>query len=100
MLISVETGWTLKLRRALTIAESLQKDQKIPMFGIHARQGLVSRSRLLCLALSSVLVLAVVGADADGPPVAVNGEAWASIQEQFEVEHHRVVESDRPGRLW
>jgi len=70
------------------------------MFGIHARQGLVSRSRLLCLALSSVLVLAVVGADADGPPVAVNGEAWASIQEQFEVEHHRVVESDRPGRLW
>ena len=72
----------------------------MPTFGIYARRGPVSRQLLSCLALSSVLVLAVVCADADGPPAGLSSEAWISIQEQLEVERHRVVESDRPGRLW
>ena len=72
----------------------------MPTFGIYERRGLVSRSWLVCLALSGVLVLAVVCADADGPPAGMSSEAWAGIQEQLEVERHQVSESNRPGRLW
>ena len=72
----------------------------MPTFGFHARQGLVSRSRLLCLALSSVFVLAVVGANADGPPVGESSEAWAGIQAQIEAERHTITESERPGRIY
>ncbi len=72
----------------------------MPTFGIHARRGLVSRPLLSCLALSSVLVLAVVSTDADGPPAGLSSEAWAGIQQQLELEGHQVAESDRPGRLW
>ena len=66
----------------------------------HRNRGLGERSWPAHLALVCALMLAVVGADADGPPAGVNGEAWASIQEQIEVERHRVVESDSPGRLY
>ena len=100
MLTSVEMGRILKLRRAHILIGFWQGDRKMPTFGIFERRGLVSRSWLVCLALSGVLVLAVVCADADGPPAGMSSEAWAGIQEQLEVERHQVSESNRPGRLW
>jgi len=39
-------------------------------------------------------------ATAQQPPTGVSGEEWGGIQEQIEVERHKVSESDRPGRLY
>ena len=71
------------------------------MSGSHGNRGLRARPWFARLAVIGVLVwapLAAVGAD--GPPAGVSGEEWANIQKQLEVERHRIVESDRPGRLW
>jgi len=52
-----------------------------------------------CLAAIGVLVFAATAA-AQQPPAGVNGEEWARIQEQIEVERHTITESDRPGMLY
>jgi hypothetical protein len=57
-------------------------------------------ARLVVIGVLVWAPFAAVGAGADGPPAGVSGEAWTNIQKQIEAERHRVVESDRPGRLW
>ena len=63
--------------------------------GGHTRAGLLPACLLI---VGAVLFAATVSAD--GPPAGVDPEAWAGIQNQIEVERHKIVESDRPGRLY
>ncbi|MEX1310625.1 MAG: hypothetical protein AB1Z65_09425, partial [Candidatus Sulfomarinibacteraceae bacterium] len=54
--------------------------------------------RLLDLLLVSLALTSPVFAA--GPPAGVGPDEWAGIQTQIEAERHKVVESDRPGRLY
>ncbi len=65
------------------------------------RDNRSTNTRLSCrwLAAIGVLMLAAPTA-ADQPPAGVSGEEWVSIQGQIDAERHRIVESDRPGRLY
>jgi FG-GAP repeat len=67
----------------------------------HGRRFLSLRTWIARLTVVSAIILtpsATVGAE--GPPTGVSREEWTSIQDQIEVERHRVAASDHPGRLW
>jgi hypothetical protein len=53
---------------------------------------------------AAIVVIAVMTAAgsalAAGPPAGVSTQEWATIQARIEAEHHKITESDRPGKLY
>ncbi len=71
------------------------------MATLGSREGHPLCAGSLPAAIVVIAVLTAAGsALAAGPPAGVSTQEWPTIQAQIEAEHHKITESDRPGRLY
>ncbi len=71
------------------------------MTTLGSREGHPLNAGSLSAAIVVIAALTAAGsALAAGPSPGVSTQEWAAIEAQIEVERHKVVASDRPGRLY